>query len=78
MKAAGAVGIVVVDNRPGEANTIPVQLEVRGGMIADLDGQQLRAFLAGRGGRTTVRIGNGPQDLTTGRSGIVTSFSSRG
>ena len=78
VKAAGAVGIVVVDNRPGEANTIPVQLDVRGGMIADLDGQQLRAFLAGRGGRTTVRIGNGPQDLTTGRSGIVTSFSSAG
>ena len=78
VKDAGGVGIVVVDNRPGEANPIPVQLDVRGGMIADLDGQQLRAFLAGRGGRTTVRIGNGPQDLATGRGGIVTSFSSAG
>ena len=47
-------------------------------MIADLDGQQLRAFLAGRGGRTTVRIGGGPRDLATGRGGIVTSFSSAG
>jgi minor extracellular serine protease Vpr len=78
VKAAGGVGIVIVDNRPGEANPIPVQLDVRGGMIADLDGQQLRAFLAGRGGRTTARIGNGPQDLATGRGGIVTSFSSAG
>jgi minor extracellular serine protease Vpr len=78
VKAAGGVGIVIVDNRPGEANPIPVQLDVRGGMIADLDGQQLRAFLAGRGGRTTARIGGGPRDLATGRGGVVTSFSSAG
>ena len=78
VKAAGGIGIVIVDNRPGEANPIPVQLDVRGGMIADLDGQQLRSFLNGRSGRTTVRIGNGPQDLSTGRSGVVTSFSSAG
>ena len=78
VKAAGGIGIVFVDNRPGEANPIPVQLDVRGGMIADLDGQQLRAFLAGRGGRTTVRIGGGPRDLSTGRGGVVTSFSSAG
>ena len=78
VKAAGAVGIVVVDNRSGEANSIPVQLDVRGGMIADLDGQQLRAFLAGRGGRATARIGNSPLDLTTERGGVVTSFSSAG
>ena len=78
VKAAGGVGIVVVDNRPGEANPIPIQLDVRGGMIADLDGQQLRAFLTGRGGRTTARIGGGPRDLVTGRGGVVTSFSSAG
>ena len=78
VKAAGGVGIVIVDNRPGEANPIPVQLDVRGGMISDLDGQQLRAFLAGQGGRTTARIGTGPQDLVTGRGGTVTSFSSAG
>ena len=33
------------------------------GMIADLDGQQLRAFLAARGGRTTARIGRDPREL---------------
>jgi minor extracellular serine protease Vpr len=78
VKDAGAVGVVFVDNRPGEANPIPVQLQVPGGMIADLDGQQLRAFLAGRGGRTTVRIGRDPRELVTGRNGVVTSFSSAG
>ena len=78
VKAAGGVGIVVVDNRPGEANGIPIPLAVPGGMIADLDGEQLRAFLGGRGGRTTVRIGRDPRELVTGRSGVVTSFSSAG
>ncbi|MGH3071889.1 MAG: S8 family serine peptidase [Gaiellaceae bacterium] len=78
VKAAGGVGIVVVDNRPGEANGIPLELDVPGGMIADLDGQQLRAFLGGSGGRTTARIGREPRELVTGRNGVVTSFSSAG
>ena len=78
VKDAGAAGIVLVDNRPGEANPIPVQLQVPGGMISDLDGQQLRAYLGGRGGRVTVRIGREPRELVTGRSGVVTSFSSAG
>jgi hypothetical protein len=78
VKEAGGVGIVVVDNRPSEANPIPTQLEVPGGMIADLDGQQLRAFLVARGGRTTARIGRDPRELATGRNGVVTSFSSAG
>lgn len=78
VRAAGAVGIVLVDNRSGEANVVPVELAVPGGMISDLDGEQLRAFLAGRGGRAAVRIGRDPEELATGRSGIVTSFSSGG
>ncbi len=78
VKAAGAIGIVIVDNRPGEANGIPLELAVPAGMIADLDGATLRFYLAGRGGRTGIRIGRDPQELVTGRSGIVTSFSSGG
>ncbi|MBA2332286.1 MAG: S8 family serine peptidase, partial [Actinobacteria bacterium] len=77
-KAAGAIGIVLVDNRPGEANGIPIQLVIPAGMISDLDGARLRAYLAGKGGRTPVRIGTDPQELATGRSGVVTSFSSAG
>ncbi|HWG54881.1 MAG TPA: S8 family serine peptidase [Gaiellaceae bacterium] len=73
---AGAIGVVYVDNRAGEPNGIPVDL--RGGMISDLDGAQLRAYMASRGGRTIVRIGRTPERIVTGRSGIVTSFSSAG
>ena len=42
-QAAGAVGIVLVDNRFGEANVIPIELPIPAGMIADLDGESLRA-----------------------------------
>ena len=77
-KAAGAIGLVVSDNRAGEANGIPATLALPGGMIADLDGDHLRAFLAANGGRTSIRIGHDPLELETGRSGIITSFSSRG
>lgn len=77
-QAAGATGIVIVDNRPGEANGIPLPLAVPAVMIADLDGAQLRSYLAGRGGRTGVRIGRDPLELVTGRNGVVTSFSSAG
>ena len=77
-KAAGAIGVVYADNRAGEANGIPTSLPLPGGMIADLDGDHLRAFLATHGGRTTVRVGHDPLELETGRSGVITSFSSRG
>jgi subtilisin family serine protease len=77
-KAAGAVGIVISDNRQGEANDIPVQLAIPGGMIANLDGDHLRAYMAATGGRTTVTVGQLPLELETGRSGVITSFSSSG
>ncbi len=76
-KEAGAIGIVLVDNRPGEANGIPIKLEIPQGMIADLDGAILRAAMA-PSGRIHVRIGRAFEDIVTGRSGIVTSFSSAG
>ena len=76
--AAGAIGIVLVDNRPGEANEIGTQLPLPAGMISDLDGATLRAFLATTGGSTDITIGNDVERVETGRSGIVTSFSSSG
>jgi minor extracellular serine protease Vpr len=75
---AGAVGLVLVDNRPGEANEIGTQLRIPAGMISDLDGANLRAFLATTGGSADVTIGNDVERVETGRSGIVTSFSSGG
>jgi minor extracellular serine protease Vpr len=77
-KAAGAVGLVLVDNRPGEANAIPLQLALPAGMIADLDGARLRAYLATTGGRAAVTISNIIERDETGRSGVITSFSSGG
>lgn len=76
--AAGAIGIVVVDNRAGEANPIPIQLQVPAGMIGQADAATLRAYLATTGGRTTIRISRSFEDIPTGRSGVITSFSSAG
>jgi minor extracellular serine protease Vpr len=78
VRAAGAVGIVYADNRQGEANVLPVALPIPGGSIANLDAAHLRAYLAGHGGRAPVAIGRTPLELETGRSGVITSFSSAG
>jgi minor extracellular serine protease Vpr len=77
-KAAGAVGLILSDNRQGEANGIPTTVSLPGGMIANLDGDNLRAYLGVHGGRTTIRVGSVPLELETGRSGVITSFSSAG
>jgi minor extracellular serine protease Vpr len=73
---AGASGVVLVDNRSGEANELP--LDIPAGTVADLDGARLRAFLGSVGGRSAVRFNLDPQELQTGRGGIITSFSSAG
>ncbi|HEY8628367.1 MAG TPA: S8 family serine peptidase [Gaiellaceae bacterium] len=77
-KAAGAIGLILIDNRPGEANGIPIPLSIPAVMISDLDGARLRAYLAATGGRTTVRLPRDVLAIETGRSGIMTSFSSAG
>jgi minor extracellular serine protease Vpr len=79
-RAAGGIGIVLADNRFGEANFLPILLDLPGGMISDLDGADLRAFMDAHGGRVTFRATgeNTPLEIQTGRSGIVTSFSSAG
>ncbi len=77
-RAAGAVGIIVVDNRQGEADPIPIQLTLPGGMISNLDGTNLEAYMAATNGRTQIEVGRSVQDLNTGRSGVITSFSSSG
>jgi minor extracellular serine protease Vpr len=74
----GAAGIVLVDNRPGEANFIPLQLPLDAGMVSDLDGARLRAYLDSKGGRATIRFVRAFDQLNTGRSGVITSFSSAG
>ena len=75
---AGAIGMVMVDNRSSEANGIPIRLPIPSATIADLDGAEVRAYLGARGGRAPVRMGRQPVQHEVGRSGVVTSFSSGG
>jgi minor extracellular serine protease Vpr len=77
-RAAGAIGLLLVDNRAGEANGIPLPLVIPAGMISDLDGAALRDHMAARGGRTAFRVIAPPQRIDTERGGVVTSFSSAG
>src|SRR4029453_1152585 len=74
---AGATGIILVDNRFGEANPLPIQLPIPSGMVADVDGAALRNAMSATG-RIQIRIGRTYEDIATGRSGIITSFSSAG
>jgi minor extracellular serine protease Vpr len=76
--AAGAIGLVLADNRAGEANLIPLTLAVPAGMIADVDASKLRILMGETGGRTTVTIGSAIERIDTGRGGVITSFSSAG
>jgi minor extracellular serine protease Vpr len=71
-----AKGMVLVDNRSGEANDLP--LDIPAGTVADLDGARLRNFLVSAGGSAAVRFNFAPQELHTRRGGIITSFSSAG
>ncbi|HKI92953.1 MAG TPA: S8 family serine peptidase, partial [Gaiellaceae bacterium] len=77
-RAAGAIGLILADNRAGDATQIPLRLALPAGMISDLDGAHLRTFMAASGGRTQIRVGQEIQELTTGRSGVITNFSSSG
>src|SRR5207237_3021501 len=76
-KDAGAIGIVIVDNRAGEADPIPIQLSIPSAMIADIDGASLRAAMRSTA-RLAVRISGTVQDIVTNRSGVTTSFSPAG
>ena len=77
-RLGGAAGLILVDNRFGEANPIPIPLPIPSGMISDLDGQTLHAYLGQNGGQARIRLSGGIQEIQTGRSGIITSFSSAG
>ncbi len=77
-QAAGAIGLLLVDNRSGEPNPIPLRLSIPSGMISDLDGQRLRAAMSASGGRLHFHVSGGIQEITDGRGGVVTSFSSGG
>jgi minor extracellular serine protease Vpr len=76
--AAGATGLILIDNRPGEANAIPVEMALPSGMVSDLDGQHLQALAAQHGGQVSIRVSGDIQEIPTNRAGVMTSFSSAG
>jgi subtilisin family serine protease len=78
VNAAGATGMLVVENRPGEATFMPLRVTVPAGMISDLDGARLRSAMAATGGRATVRVGVDQLEIDPQRVGVVTSFSAGG
>jgi minor extracellular serine protease Vpr len=76
--AAGALGMILVDDKPGEANAIP-GLPLPAGVVADLDGARLRAAMAGSGGKASILLGHEIDEISTHRNGSTpTSFSSSG
>jgi subtilisin family serine protease len=78
VRAAGGIGMIVVDNRPGDPNEIPEDTTVPAAMISDLDGAHLRTAIDGSGGRGAIRIGHGPLEIPSDHGGVPASFSSAG
>jgi subtilisin family serine protease len=74
----GAIGLILVDNRFGEANPIPIDMPLPSGMISDLDGQQLKTYMSGHAGTASIRVSGSIDEIQTNRAGVITSFSSAG
>jgi subtilisin family serine protease len=76
-REAGATGLVVAENRPGDP-TFAFFSALPGGTISDLDGARIRAAAAGRGGSVTVRFTRDILEVPTTWAGVPTSFTSSG
>ena len=76
-REAGAAGIVIAENRPGDP-TFAYITALSGGEISDLDGARIRAVAAGSGGAVTVRFTRDTLEVPTTWAGVPTSFTSSG
>ena len=76
-RAAGAIGIVIAENRPGDP-TFAFITALAAGEISDLDGARIRAAAAGSGGAVTVRFNRDTLEVPTTWAGVPTSFTSSG
>ena len=76
-RAAGATGIVIAENRPGDP-TFAFVTALSGGTISDLDGSRIRAAAAGNGGAVQVRFTRDITEVPTTWAGVPTSFTSSG
>ena len=76
---AGATGLLVADNRPGDPGVVFSSMS--GGMISDIDGARMRQVMAGNGGAASIRVSRPYQDaieVGTTWPGVPTSFSAGG
>jgi len=76
-RAAGASGMVIAENRPGDP-TFALFSSLPGGTISDLDGARLRAAVAGSGGSATVRFTRDALEVPTTWGGVPSSYSAGG
>jgi minor extracellular serine protease Vpr len=76
LRDAGAVGMVVVENRGGDPTF--ALFSGNGGTISDLDGARLRAAMASNGGALQVRFTRDLMEVDTTWAGVPTSFSAGG
>jgi subtilisin family serine protease len=74
---AGAAGLVIAENRPGDPAFALIS-SLNGGTISDLDGARLRAAMAGSGGAVTVRFSRDTQEIGTTWAGVPASFTAGG
>jgi len=78
-QTAGAVGLILADDRAGDPTAIPFNLGLPGGTISDLDGARIRQALGGSGGRGRFRVtADEYGEVSTSWAGVPTSFSSAG
>ena len=73
---AGAIGMVVVENRGGDPGF--ALFNANGGAISDVDGARLRAAMAGSGGAAQIRFTRDLLEVPTTWAGVPTSFSAGG
>jgi subtilisin family serine protease len=73
---AGAVGMVVAENRAGDPSF--ALFSGAGGTVSDLDGARLRQAMASSGGALTVRFNRDVLELDTTWAGVPSSFSAGG
>jgi minor extracellular serine protease Vpr len=74
---AGAVGMIVAENRAGDP-TFSFFSSLSGGTISEGDGARLRAAMAGSGGAATVRFTRQVLEVPTSWKGVPSSFSAAG
>jgi hypothetical protein len=76
---AGAVGMILADDRAGDPGVIPFNLGAPAGMISDLDGARIRQALASSAGRGRFRVtADEHAEIPTSWAGVPTAFSSAG